>query len=558
MNKGKYAAGWISYEVGELFLSDNYEKDTQLQSEPLLWFGVFQEYHVVTEEELRAWEEKFQNHGYSAELDPGLHQTDYIEAIRKIKEYLYKGDVYQVNYTFPLKIKQRGSLEKFFFDIRKNQSVPYEAWIKMGNSISGERRDILSFSPELFWERNGAEIRTVPMKGTRARGRDEIEDEKLKSELLSSLKDRAENLMITDLLRNDLGRISELGSVQVSKLFSVEEYTTVFQMTSEVRSLLPKDANWMRVLEALFPGGSITGAPKKRAVEIIQELENLRGVYTGGIFFLSPEKETASIAIRTLELTEISPGKREGRMGVGSGITIESDAEIEWKECWSKAKFLRDPIESGNSFFIFTTMLCKRGTIYFLKDHKKRMMSSASQLDFTWKEEEWESSIRKILEKNQAKKGEAFRIRMQLFKDGSLLTEISEFVKGPKKGKVLFSKTKLDSLDPFLYHKTNIREIYSSEYEKASANGYLDVVYSNQEGHITEGAIHSLFLYLNGEWITPVLEQGLLPGIARKRWMKKLHAKEGIILKKDLESAKNILLVNSIRRARRVIGVDQE
>ncbi|TGK03013.1 aminodeoxychorismate synthase component I [Leptospira langatensis] len=556
--KGNFAAGWISYEVGELFLNEDYENGSEFRSEPLLWFGVFQKYHKVKAEELISWEEKFQDRGYFAALDPSLEQKEYKEAIRKIQDYLYKGEVYQVNYTFPLRIRQEGSLEKLFFDLRKKQSVPYEAWIRTGNSIVGGHRDILSFSPELFWERKGNEIRTVPMKGTRARGKDSIEDEKLREELFESAKDRAENLMITDLLRNDLGRISELGSVQVSKLFSVEEYSTVFQMTSEVRSLLPKEINWMRILESLFPGGSITGAPKKRAVEIIRELEKERGVYTGGIFFLSPEKETVSIAIRTLEFLETSPGRRTGRMGIGSGITIGSDAEIEWKECWSKAKFLKDPIEAKNSFYIFTTMLCKRGTIFFLKDHKERMRSSASQLGFEWKESEWELSVQTILEQNRSKKGKASRIRIQLFGDGTIRTEISEFVKGPKQGNILFSKTQLDRSDPFLYHKTNIRETYSFEYEKALAKGYLDVIYSNQEGQITEGAIHSIFFFLDGEWITPALDQGLLPGVARKRWIQKLHAREGTVLKKDLELAEKILLVNSIRGARRVLGVDQE
>ncbi|PJZ50407.1 aminodeoxychorismate synthase component I [Leptospira saintgironsiae] len=548
--QGYHAAGWISYEAGNLFLNpDNME---EVSEDPLFWFGIFSEPKTLSYAEISEWESKFKDKGYSVEIRSEMDLKEYEENIQKIRNFLYEGDIYQVNFTFPLEIKLEGSLEKLFFELRKKQPVPYEAWIHTGDSIPTQR-DILSFSPELFWERLSNQIRTVPMKGTRPRGKDLAEDQRLKLELSNSEKDKAENLMITDLLRNDLGRISLPGSVNVSKLFSIEEYPTVFQMTSEIRSELSPNIKWTDILEALFPGGSITGAPKKRSSEIINSLEKKRGVYTGGIFYLSPGKEISSITIRTLEFLQDPSGQKKGRMGVGSGITIGSDTNAEWEECWSKAKFLNNAKEN---FHIFTTTICKRRKIYFLKDHKDRMITSANQLGFVWKEEGWESIVNEVLGKITSDK--KYRVKIILLRSGEFQSEVSEFHPGPKEGKVLFSGTSTNKKNQFYYHKTNIREIYSAGYESAVSSGYLDQIYTNTEGHLTEGAIHSIFLLLNKEWITPSLEEGILPGIARKQWVRKLKAKEKKISKQDLSLASKIILVNSLRGVRRVSGVDFE
>ncbi|PJZ77929.1 aminodeoxychorismate synthase component I [Leptospira neocaledonica] len=550
VSQGYYAAGWISYETGDLFLNpDNME---EVSEDPLFWFGIFSEPKILASAEISEWESKFKDKGYSAEIRSGIDRKEYEEIFRKIRNFLYEGDIYQVNFTFPLHIEFQGSLGRLFFELRKKQPVPYEAWIHTGDSIS-EQRDILSFSPELFWEKISNQIRTVPMKGTRPRGKDFGEDQKLKLELSNSEKDRAENLMITDLLRNDLGRISLPGSVEVSKLFSIEEYPTVFQMTSEIRSELSSDIKWTDILEALFPGGSITGAPKKRSSDIIRSLEKKRGVYTGGIFYLSPQKEISSIAIRTLEFLQDSRGQKKGRMGVGSGITIGSDANAEWEECWSKAKFLNDTKEN---FHIFTTAICKRKKIYFLKDHKDRMKLSAKEFGFVWQEEGWESAINEIAGTISSDKN--YRVKIVLLQDGKFQSEVSEYHSGPKEGKVLFSGTSTNKKNRFFYHKTNIREIFSEGYTSATSKGYLDQIYTNTEGYLTEGSIHSIFLFLNREWITPSLEEGILPGVARKQWIRKLKAKEKKISKQDLSLASKIILVNSLRGVRRVSGVDFE
>lgn len=547
---GFHAAGWISYEAGDLFL--NPDDMEEVSEDPLFWFGIFSEPKTLGPAEILEWESEFKDNGYSAEIRSGMDLKEYEAIFSKIRNFLYEGDTYQVNFTFPLEIELEGSLGRLFFELRKKQPVPYEAWIHTGDSIP-TGRDILSFSPELFWQRKSNQIRTVPMKGTRPRGKDPKEDQKLKLELSESEKDRAENLMITDLLRNDLGRISLPGSVRVSKLFSIEEYPTVFQMTSEVSSELSSDIKWTDVLEALFPGGSITGAPKKRSSEIIRSLEKKRGVYTGGIFYLSPQKEISSIAIRTLEFLQDPSGQKKGKMGVGSGITIGSDPNAEWEECWSKAKFLNDTKEN---FHLFTTSICKRKKIYFLKDHKDRMKTSAKEFGFIWNEEGWESVVRDVTDNISSEK--KYRVKIVLLPNGEFRSEVSEFRSGPKEGRVLLSGTSTNKKNRFLYHKTNIREIYSEGYGSAVAKGYLDRIYTNTEGSLTEGAIHSIFLFLNKEWVTPSLEEGILPGIARKQWIKKLKAKEKKISKQDLSLASKIILVNSLRGFRRVSGVDFE
>ncbi|TGK39563.1 aminodeoxychorismate synthase component I [Leptospira andrefontaineae] len=550
VSQGYHAAGWISYEAGDLFLNpDNME---EVSEDPLLWFGIFSERRTLNPTEISEWESKFKDKGYSAKIGSEMDLKEYQEIFYKIRNFLYEGDVYQVNFTFPLQIELEGSIGRLFFELRKKQPVPYEAWIHTGDSIQIQR-DILSFSPELFWERKLNQIRTVPMKGTRPRGKDLAEDQKLKLELSDSEKDKAENLMITDLLRNDLGRISLPGSVSVSKLFSIEEYPTVFQMTSEVRSELSSEIKWTDILEALFPGGSITGAPKKRSSEIIRTLEEKRGVYTGGIFYLSPQKEISSIAIRTLEFLQDPSGQKKGRMGVGSGITIGSDPNAEWEECWSKAKFLNDTKEN---FHLFTTAICKRRKIYFLEDHKERMRTSAKEFGFVWKEEGWESAVKDI--ETNISSDKKYRVKIILSRNGEFQSEVSEFHPGPKEGKVLFSGTSTNKKNRFFYHKTNIRELFSTGYESAVSKGYLDQIYTNKEGYLTEGAIHSIFLFLNEEWVTPSLEEGILPGVARKQLVRKLKAKEKKISKDDLSLASKIILVNSLRGIRRVSGVDFE
>ncbi|PJZ70998.1 bifunctional aminodeoxychorismate synthase component I/aminotransferase [Leptospira perolatii] len=565
IDQGLLAAGWISYDSHQAFAGSASltEESHKIPEVPYVWFAVFSQYKLLSDQELENWEFLYKNQGYFLQCEDIQNKDGFKNSIQKIQDYLRSGDVYQINYTFPIKLTQNGSLGSLFFELRKNQKVPYEAWIRTGAETSDQNVwNLMSFSPELFWQRDKNQIRTLPMKGTRPRGKNESEDDQLRSELTNSPKDKAENLMITDLLRNDLGKISIPGSVEVPRLFFVESYETVFQMISEVRSVLKEKTNWLEIVQSLFPGGSITGAPKKRATEIISQLETDRGVYTGAICFLSKDFETVSIAIRTLEFKESSQscGPRKGRMGIGSGITIDSDAEEEWNECWSKAKFLIDsPNSKRNEFYIFATMLFKRGVIYFLKDHKKRIFDSAIELGFPINEKVWNSVIQEIFQKSaNFESNQALRVRLILNNIGTLKSEILPFSKGPKEGPAIFSQKKVSSADFFLRHKTSLRGRFDLEYGHATKKGYLDVLYTNELEKITEGSIHSIFIRKDGEWITPPVSAGLLPGIFRSRLIRKLKCKESEFTVDDLLKAEKIILTNSLRGIRVVTRVDFE
>ncbi|EPG73345.1 para-aminobenzoate synthase, component I family protein [Leptospira fainei serovar Hurstbridge str. BUT 6] len=556
---GLYAVGWLSYEASSVFLNDDQcEVDAPFDS-PLIWFGIFDEYQTLDEEDLVEWKASFNKDGYVLDFESSLDFDEFENSVLKIKQFLQKGDVYQINYTFPLNLAQLGSLGKLFFDLRKAQLVPYEAWFRTGESgLNNARRDILSFSPELFWRRTGREIRTFPMKGTRPRGRTEEEDLRLRNELADSPKDRAENLMITDLLRNDLGRISEFGSVGVPRLFSIKEYFTVFQMVSEVQSVLRKEIGLSEIFEALFPGGSITGAPKLKAVEIIASLEDERGIYTGAIALLSPNGETVSIPIRTLEFVEQTSGIRKGRLGVGAGITIDSEPYEEWNECWAKARFMTESLNSiGGNFSIFTSMVAKRGTIYFLDDHKERMSRSARELGFPFSEELWNESISEIKKKSEMENKKNFRIRMILDFRGALSSEVELFVENKKEGPIIVSGKALEC-GPLSKHKTTVREIFRKENYKAFEAGYLDAVFLNDKKILLEGSIHSIFLRIDGKWFTPSLKSGILPGVYRKKLLNKLYASETDLSLEDLDRADQVILTNAVRGIRRVTRIDRE
>ncbi|WP_238325617.1 bifunctional chorismate-binding protein/class IV aminotransferase [Leptospira inadai] len=558
--RGFQAVGWLSYEASSVFLhNDRYvEKDLHFGS-PLAWFGIFDEYQTLEEEDLVEWMTSFNKDGYFLNYESSLDFEEFENSVLKIKQFLQKGDAYQINYTFPLNLTQSGSLGKLFFDLRKAQLVPYEAWFSIGKSeVSNTKHDILSLSPELFWSRKGREIRTFPMKGTRPRGGTKEEDLRLRKELADSPKDRAENLMITDLLRNDLGRISEFGSVNVPRLFSIEEYSTVFQMISEVHSILRKEIGFSEIFEALFPGGSITGAPKLKATEIISALEGERGIYTGAIALLSPNGETVSIPIRTLEFVERTSGIRDGRLGIGAGITIDSEPHEEWKECWAKARFMTESLNSiGGNFSIFTSMIAKRGTVYFSQDHKERMIVSARELGFPFSEEIWNESITEIRKKSESENKKNFRIRMILDAKGGLSSELEPFGENKKEGPILISGRALE-VEPLSKHKTTVREIFQKENRKAVEAGYLDVIFLNDKKILLEGAIHSIFLKIHGKWFTPSLKSGILPGVYRKKLLSKLKVTETDLLPEDFDRADQVILTNAVRGIRRVTRIDRE
>lgn len=287
-------------------------------------------------------------------------------------------------------------------------------------------------------------------------------------------------------------------------------------------------------------------------------MEGERGIYTGAIALLSPNGETVSIPIRTLEFVERTSGIRNGRLGIGAGITIDSDPQEEWNECWAKARFMTESLNSiGGNFSLFTSMIAKRGTIYFLQDHKERMSVSARELGFPFSEEIWNESIAEIRKKSEMENKKNFRIRMILDAKGGLSTEIEPVGENKKEGPILISGKTLES-EPLSKHKTTVREIFQEANHKAVEAGYLDVIFMSDKRILLEGAIHSIFLKIQGKWFTPSLKSGILPGVYRKKLLSKLKVTEADLLLEDFDRADQVILTNAVRGIRRVTRIDRE
>ncbi|MCQ9208129.1 MAG: aminodeoxychorismate synthase component I [Omnitrophica bacterium] len=552
LKQGRYVAGFLSYEAGEAF--EQKLRHKQSYDFPLLWFGVYKEPLIydhrradfkISSAKSRALikriglNKKSTRKNYRLKnIRPSISQDSYIKAIAKIKDLIARGFTYQVNYTFKLKFSFWGSPNELYLNLRNNQAVSYSAMIKAG------RYFILSFSPELFFRKKGQLILTRPMKGTASRGKDLKEDKEIAQRLENCPKNRSENLMIVDLLRNDLGRISTTGSVRVPRLFNVERYQTIAQMTSDIESRLHSRYSAFDMFSHIFPSGSVTGAPKIKTMEIIKCLEKEpRNVYTGSIGFFSPERSGAfNVAIRTILLDK--PGKC-GEMGVGSGIVYDSSAKSEYAECRLKADFLT---KQSQDFQLIETLLWQAEGGYLLMDaHLARLENSAGYFGFVYNKREILAALMK-LGKTFGKHN--YKARLILDKNGKINLE-SSALKAPEglKQKVCFSRKKTDSQNPFLYHKTTNRKTYDREYARAAGAGFYDIIFTNEKDQITEGAISNIFIRKGGRLYTPPVKCGLLDGVYRRHMFSlgNYPLKEKTLRKRDLLTAEKIYLSNSVR-----------
>ncbi|MDP2364786.1 MAG: bifunctional anthranilate synthase component I family protein/class IV aminotransferase, partial [Ignavibacteria bacterium] len=371
---------------------------------------------------------------------------------------------------------------------------------------------IISLSPELFFEINGRSIISKPMKGTSGRGINLSSDSLIRNQLETSKKNIAENVMIVDLIRNDLGRISKYGSVKAKNLFEVEKYESVYQMVSTIESKLRKRIQLSDVLRNIFPCGSITGAPKIRTMEIIKELEKeQRGIYTGAIGLIRKNKITFNVPIRTLCLDK-KTGK--GEIGLGSGIVWDSIAEEEYEETRLKGKFLTEP---EKPFEIFETMLVNKGKIILLEEHLDRMQQAAEYFLFCFDRKKIVLQLAGIIKQT---KNLSYRLRISLSKSGKLNYKQTSITNDKEEIKVIISKNRINSKDKFQYFKTTNRDLYNREYKKYSVNGFFDVIYLNEHGELAEGSITNIFIYKNDVISTPPLNAGILSGVFRKYLLK--------------------------------------
>lgn len=463
-----------------------------------------------------------------------VSENEYGRAFEKIKNYLSEGDIYQVNYTVKNKFDFAGGYAKLFLTLAANQSTKYSAFINLKGKM------ILSFSPELFFETDGKEIITRPMKGTAARGNNQYEDLEMKKWLSGSEKDKAENVMITDLLRNDLGRIAKFGTVKADNLFEIEKYESVFQMVSTIKAGL-KENSLGEIIRNIFPCGSITGAPKIRAMEIIKELEKEnRGIYTGAIGYADNECVKFNVAIRTLEIDKKTGF---GEIGLGGGIVWDSAKDKEYKELLLKGAFVSEVI---GKFQLIETILFENEEYFLFKEHLERLRTSAEYFLFDFEENTIIGRLKEI--SALFLRDKKYKVRLLLDKRGEMEISFEEINDLPRKQKALIAETRIDSKNKFQYFKTTNRKVYSEEYLQAAQSGYFDALFLNEKDQIAEGAITNIFVKIENQWLTPPVEAGILNGCYRSHFSPECKALEREMTLKDLQSADEVVLVNSVRK----------
>ncbi|TDY25308.1 para-aminobenzoate synthetase/4-amino-4-deoxychorismate lyase [Paraburkholderia sp. BL6665CI2N2] len=576
--RGLHAVVLADYEFGRNLLDSKAHRSLKTQrGDATLRFLLFERCEKLSREEVDAWlmarDEGAAEPSVAgtANVRASVDPEQFNAAINAIHAALRAGDSYQVNYTYRLGFDVFGSPAALYRRLRARQPVPFGALISLPDDGW-----VLSCSPELFIEKHGAMLRARPMKGTAPRSDDPAADRRAAEFLGNDPKNRAENVMIVDLLRNDLSRVARTGSVKVPALFSVEPYASVWQMTSTVEATLKPATSFAQTLRALFPCGSITGAPKHRTMQLIDELESTpRGLYTGALGWLDAPSAAASktdaaappanqsdcgdfclsVAIRTLTL---SPSKQtsqlEGKMGVGAGIVLDSVAADEYAECQLKASFLTGA-EPG--FELFETMYATREEgVRHLSRHLARLSSSAATLGF--KLDDTNVISAEIAAKCASLPGHTpHRMRLALSKNGTI--QITAAVLTPLAGSTVgvllgpdhgFPAT--DAADPLLHHKTTRRADYDRGWREAEARGAFDTLFFNAQGELTEGGRSNVFVKLAGRWWTPSLASGVLPGVMRGVLLddaSELQAGERVLTRTDLQNAEALMVCNALRGA---------
>jgi len=556
---GSHVAGYFAYECGAFFepTTATNQPGPPSPENPIAWFGIYNQPALFDHRtgnflhgELPALG-RFPVPVEAADPLPtcslDLDQAGYAARVEAILEKIRAGDIYQLNFTFPMRVQSPGNPAALYRRLRARQPAPYAAFL---HTKPGQR--ILSFSPELFFQiQNQTKTRRIttrPMKGTAPRGRTTSEDRVAADFLRNDPKNRAENVMIVDLLRNDLGRVCTYGTVETSDLFALERYPTLWQMTSTVTGELRPDATFQQIFRALFPSGSVTGAPKVRAMQLISEFESApRGVYTGAIDFFSPQESIFSVAIRTLSLS----GKT-GSMGVGSGIVIDSDQAAEFRECQLKAQFLTQPDHRFPTDFSLVETLLWDGSYPLIELHLARLADSAAYFGFPC--ERWEVRAALLAEEATFPNRRPRKVRLLLSPDGALqLTSeiLPEKTANPKPLRVALSPHRVDPLDPMLFHKTTHRPLYVEAFASVTRDGYDEVLFVNDRDEVTEASNHNVFIERAGRLITPPVECGLIPGVHRQLILQTHPAvSQRRLTLDDLRKADAVFLSNAVRGLR--------
>ncbi len=600
---GRYVAGYLAYDAGAAF-GLTVRRAAPAASAggpeplPLGWMAAYdpEAATVIPAAEWKALLSAVDVSRVAATLDHvtprlSVSRDEYVQAIGRVREYIAAGDTYQVNYTVRGRFELGNSSEPepidpldYFLALIVRQPVPYAAYLDLGHA------QVISLSPEMFLRRDGQRLESRPMKGTRPRGATHAKDVALAYELTETEKERAENLMIVDMVRNDLGRVCRAGSVHVPTLYAVEPYRTVWQMVSTVVGDVNPRAGLADIMQAMFPGASITGAPKYHTMEIIAELETEpREVYTGAVGLFAPGQDfTTNIAIRTIV-------HRDGqcKLGTGSGVVWDSEAESEYDETLTKASFATPPAAGApprggpwrpdplgllraaagahDDFYLFETVLLEAadaairdaassqagpsllhtlsdeavlGRYRFLDEHLQRMAASARALGLPFERD----AARGVMIGLARVHPEALVARVQVDAAGRFSLSTRE-APAPPAGAVtlLVSPFRAEPDDPCLRHKTSLRGFYNREHRRALSQDCFDALFLNRLDRVTEGAITNLFARIGDRWVTPPLSDGLLPGIWREWFLGEAGAVERSLTLSELQTADEIVVGNSVR-----------
>ncbi len=545
--KNLYAAGFVAYEAGSAF-------DPSIQSQPsetfpLLWFGIYEQPQIlasplsISDSETNTSSAIIPTPTFKLISSPfswqaSVSKQEYYQALQKIRDYIGLGQSYQINYTFRLETSSQVDINPWylFTQMLQNQGKCYGAFIQ------NEHWAITSASPELFFQLQGDNLESQPMKGTIPRGLDYTQDLKKQRELQASAKDRAENAMIVDMVRNDLGKIAKFGKVQTKELFHIENYPTLWQMTSKV--VCQTQAGISQIFKVLFPPASVTGTPKIEATKIISQLEKQpRGVYTGAIGFLAPKRRAQfNVAIRT---AFIDRKHNSLSYGLGSGIVWDSEAQSEWEECHTKAKILQQRFPK---FSLIESILWTPEENFFLLDyHLERLKQSASYFSYPLNVQNVQSQLIKLANKFKNNQSTSQKVRLLLNHKGQIYLQWQKLSQEKKLYYRLgLAKSAITLNNPFLYHKTSWRVVY--EIARQSIKQYDDVLLWNERGEVTETSIANIVIELKGQLYTPPISCGLLGGTYRALLLKQNKIQEKVILCQELRQCSKIYLINSVRK----------
>lgn len=523
---GLHAAGFVSYETGFAVERKLAALPPVSLDVPLLWFGLFRDYEEIAADDLLARLPDAAGAWLGTPV-PDLDEATYTRKLDTVREMITAGDLYQANLTFRTAVETMGHPLALYAGLRSRSASGYGAVVATGTQW------LLSLSPELFFSVKGRTIRTRPMKGTAARAADPLDDAHAAAELRTDPKQRAENLMIVDLLRNDLSRVAMPGSVEVPELYHVETYPTLHQMTSTVEAQLADDHDAVDTLATLFPCGSITGAPKIIAMAAIRNVEDSpRGAYTGAIGRLDPNGDAAfNVAIRTLVLDD---GASTARLGLGSGIVADSVANAEWRECLAKGAF----VGSDRNFDLIETMLFDpMEGIIRLERHLLRMKASAEAFGFAFDRH----AARNELQAATFRLRDAGRVRLMLSPSGRMAVEVKPVPPLPQ-GPVAVRVARLPvSPDDFrLRHKTTSRRFLDDARGDA-----FEVIFALPDGRVTEGSFTNIFVERDGTLLTPPVSTGLMGGMLRNELIDQGRAFESELRLDDL--AQGFSIGNSLR-----------